>query len=107
MAAPDPDLGDIAVMREQGDLKAYLMSLTGRVPKRAAAPVTPAPEVIEEPKRPGAWPTGTRPATPAAPQDPAAWDQAVHEYRAWTAAGCPDGDFACECGCTPITRRHT
>lgn len=52
---------DIAELRKQGDLSAYLRSLTGRPPLAA-----PAEDVELEPDRPsyhiprrGAWPCGT------------------------------------------------
>ena len=58
---------DIAALREQGDLKAYLLALTGRTP------ATPEP-AIYEPKEPpyhiprkGAWPCGTAPSGPTPP----------------------------------------
>jgi hypothetical protein len=51
----DVDPRDIVAMREQGDLKAYLLSLAGRTP-------TPEPETAEPGyhiPRKGAWPCGT------------------------------------------------
>jgi hypothetical protein len=58
---------DIAAMREQGDLEAYLRGLTGR------SPATPKPAEAEpEPRgfhvpRPGAWPCGTAATGPTPP----------------------------------------
>lgn len=52
------DPADIAAMREQGDLKDFLLSLTGRKPKpepTAQAPAEPAYEIAH----PGGWPIGT------------------------------------------------
>lgn len=59
-----PEPADIAAMREQGDLEAYLRALTGRVPAQ------PKPVKAEQPKpkyhipRPGAWPCGTAASGP-------------------------------------------
>lgn len=53
------DPADIAAMREQGDLKDFLLALTGRapaIPEPAAAEPAPPPYTIP---RPGAWPIGT------------------------------------------------
>jgi hypothetical protein len=98
----DPE--DIALLRAEGDLKAFLLSLAGRPIKRPVTELTPEPE---PPKgSPGSWPVGTRPPAPTAPLPPEAWHRAVHEYRAWLAAGSPSGDFVCACGCTPISQRH-
>lgn len=54
------EIEDIAALREQGDLKAYLVSLTGRpaAPKPApvaAAPVEPGYRIAHT----GGWPIGT------------------------------------------------
>lgn len=61
---------DIAEMRKQGDLKAFLRSLTGRPPAHVPAQRDADP-VDEEPcyhiRRPGAWPCGTA-ATGPTPQ---------------------------------------
>lgn len=53
------DPADITAMREQGDLREYLLSLTGRTPK-------PQPAIEEEPADPGyrvahrgGWPIGS------------------------------------------------
>jgi hypothetical protein len=55
---------DIAAMREQGDLKDFLLSLTGRTPK---------PETVAEPEpagpgyriaHPGGWPIGSAASGP-------------------------------------------
>lgn len=62
---------DIAAMREQGDLHEYLLILAGRPPKppKTPPPVDGEPAVARAPfasphHRPGAWPSGTRPAGP-------------------------------------------
>lgn len=36
----------------------------------------------EEPRRPGAWPAGTRPPGPVASAPPGAWLKALEEYQA-------------------------
>ncbi|WP_428956158.1 hypothetical protein [Streptomyces sp. cg35] len=53
------DSADITAMREQGDLREYLLSLTGRAPKpeSAAAPEPAAPDY--EIAHRGGWPIGT------------------------------------------------
>lgn len=54
-----PAVEDLAVMREQGDLLPYLISLTGRAPAQLkpddAPPAAPSYHI----ERPGAWPCGT------------------------------------------------
>ncbi|MEU9436559.1 hypothetical protein [Streptomyces sp. NPDC048252] len=64
-AQPEP--ADIAAMREDGDLEAYLRALTGRVPKQpkpaAAEPNDPGYHIA----RPGAWPCGTAATGPTPP----------------------------------------
>lgn len=95
---------DIAAMRADGSFQEFLRHQLAAGRKVAAAVQAPTPVVREDGRRAGAWPTGTRPPTALSPQDPAAWEQAVHDYRAWMAAGCPPGDFTCECGCTPGAR---
>lgn len=61
-AQPEP--ADIAAMREDGDLEAYLRALTGRTPAKPK----PAPAERKKPAfhiaRPGAWPCGTAPSGP-------------------------------------------
>ena len=57
------DPADIVAMREQGDLKAYLLALGGRTPaasKPATEPERPAYHI----PRKGAWPCGTAPSGP-------------------------------------------
>lgn len=97
---------DIAELRKQGDFREFLRLRLGTIgpapaPTTPAAPAAPAPAAGH---RPGAWPAGTSRPTPTAPQSAADWEQAVHAYRAWNAAGQPSGDFTCECGCTPGAR---
>lgn len=57
------DPADIAALREQGDLKGYLLSLTGRVPAQPK-PTTPAEAPAIRICRPGAWPHGSRATGP-------------------------------------------
>lgn len=63
------DLDDIAALRGDGDLVAYLLSLTSTAP--AKAPAGPVPEPDDGPEfhipRPGAWPCGTAPSGPTPP----------------------------------------
>lgn len=63
---PTPD--DMAVLKEQGTLVEFLLSTTGRSRKKTRPPSDDAPAIdvpIRDPRhRPGAWPTGTRPAGP-------------------------------------------
>jgi hypothetical protein len=55
------DVDDIAAMREQGDLKGYLLSLIGDAPAKpkpapvAAAPAGPGYRITHK----GGWPIGT------------------------------------------------
>lgn len=60
------DVADIVAMREQGDLKTYLLALGGRTPtapKSAAEPDKPSYHI----PRKGAWPCGTAPSGPTPP----------------------------------------
>jgi len=62
-----PSAEDIAALKADGDLKAYLISLTGRTP---AAPPPAAAEPDKPPyhiPRKGAWPCGTAPSGPTPP----------------------------------------
>jgi hypothetical protein len=98
----DFDETDIHAMRKQGDLRAFLreQQAAGKG-RRDAKPVKVTPAVPGH--RPGAWPTGTSPPGPVAPQPPEAWAAAAEEHRAWMRAGSPPGQYRCECGCTPPT----
>lgn len=52
------DTTDIAAMREQGDLKSFLLTLAGQTATKSKSPVEdekPAYHIA----RPGAWPCGT------------------------------------------------
>lgn len=65
MTGPNPE--DIAALRADGDLTAYLISLTGRAPAKPK-PVAPAPpEPAYHIPRKGAWPCGTAPSGPTPP----------------------------------------
>lgn len=61
----EPEVADIVAMREQGDLKAYLLSLGGRTPtpERDTEPAKPPYHI----PRPGAWPCGTAATGPTPP----------------------------------------
>ena len=61
----DIDPADIVAMREQGDLKAYLLSLGGRTPQ-APADTEPTKPPYHIPRK-GAWPCGTAPSGPTPP----------------------------------------
>lgn len=98
----EPTIEDIAAMRRDGSFRDFIRHATGRPPVPAVRPEDPAgPAQAETGRRPGAWPAGTRPSPPARQVPAALWEQAVQEYRAWMAAGCPPGDATCQCGCTP------
>jgi hypothetical protein len=60
----DIDPRDIVAMREQGDLKAYLLSLAGRTP--TPGPTEPEPAAYHIPRK-GAWPCGTAASGPTPP----------------------------------------
>ena len=92
------DPADIAALRADGDLAAYLRSLTGGQPPAAPKPPEPEPEIPAHAV--GAWPiSGPLPR----PQfHPAEVDRAVAEYRAWELDGRPGCNTTCECpNCTP------
>ncbi|MFF5473383.1 hypothetical protein [Streptomyces achromogenes] len=62
MTGPDPE--DIAALRADGDLTAYLISLTGRTPATPKpADAEPEPPTYHIPRK-GAWPCGTAPSGP-------------------------------------------
>lgn len=66
--AEQPTVEDIAELRAQGDLHAYLLGLLGRTPEkppatRRAEPETPGYHI----PRKGAWPCGTAPSGPTPP----------------------------------------
>lgn len=92
------DPADIAALRADGDLVAYLRSLTGR--PAPAPPKTPEPEPEIPRARPGAWPiSGPLPRPTFAAVEV---DRAVAEYRAWELDGRPACDTTCECpNCRP------
>ncbi|MEV5944648.1 hypothetical protein [Streptomyces sp. NPDC051994] len=89
---------DIAALRADGDLVAWIRSLTGRPAPAEPKPPDPEPEIPRE--RPGAWPIS---GPVARPQFPAAEvDRAVAEYRAWELNCRPACTTTCECpNCTP------
>lgn len=80
---------DIAALRKEDDLKAYMRSLlrptqkTGTPPKRKPKRAWGAVPIPADHK-PGQWPPGTSPPGPAPERHlpPEAWQQAVDDYRA-------------------------
>jgi hypothetical protein len=98
---------DIAEMRRDGSFQEFLRHQLAAGRRIPVAVQAPAAAVSEPGHRPGAWPTGTRPPAAVTAGTTEEWQQAVHDYRAWNAAGCPPGDFTCECGCNPGIRPHT
>lgn len=80
----DFDIDDIAAMRKQGDLRAFLRSRISKGPK------TPQVAAAKPPPghKPGAWPEGTRPVRrgdPRANWGPE-WDAALDDIRQHIAA---------------------
>jgi hypothetical protein len=63
------DAADIAALREQGDLKDYLLSLTGRAPKSKPAPLAAVPDPAYRITHVGGWPLGTAATGPTPPPD--------------------------------------
>lgn len=61
----DVDSADIVAMREQGDLKAFLLSLAGRTPTTGQN-TEPEKPPFHIPRK-GAWPCGTAPSGPTPP----------------------------------------
>ena len=93
---------DIATLRQQGDLEGFLQALTGRA--RAHRPAAAPQDAPAPPRsRPGAWPAGCQRPGPPSPIPEAVVRAAVDDYRAWVAAGSPDGPVHCDC--TPC-RHH-
>ncbi|MFH8531575.1 hypothetical protein ACH4GE_24530 [Streptomyces tendae] len=63
---------DIAALREQGDLKDYLLSLVGRAPAKAAKPkpaLAAVPAAGYRIAHTGGWPLGTAATGPTPPPD--------------------------------------
>lgn len=78
----DFDTEDVAAMRRQGDLRAFLREQLAAGRARRSQVPTPTPPRPTG-RRPGAWPPGTRPPGPAPTTGtPAQWQQAVDDYRA-------------------------
>jgi hypothetical protein len=98
---------DIAELRRQGDFREFLRLQFGAPDAPPRPPAARAPAPAPTTGRPGAWPTGTKPPEPTRIGTPEQWAQAVHDYRAWLAAGKPDTPIRCECGCTPGIRQET
>lgn len=61
---------DIAAMREQGDLKDYLLSLVGAAPAKPKPPMlTAVPDPGYRIAHVGGWPLGTAASGPTPPPD--------------------------------------
>ncbi|MET9521476.1 hypothetical protein [Streptomyces coeruleorubidus] len=63
------DPADIAAMREQGDLKDYLLSLAGRTPSKPKPNLAAAPDPGYRITHTGGWPLGTAATGPTPPPD--------------------------------------
>jgi hypothetical protein len=63
------DPADIAALRADGDLKDYLLSLTGRAPARPKPTLTAVPAPAYRITHPGGWPLGTAATGPTPPPD--------------------------------------
>lgn len=104
------EVEDVAAMKREGDLSAYLRNQIRAGRDRRSKPA-PAPAPRPPGYRPGAWPTG---ASPPDPQPPDAWTpewtQALDEYRQWlSTADHPELDHPTTarqiCGCPACTPR--
>ncbi|MFF0588493.1 hypothetical protein ACFYWD_21250 [Streptomyces sp. NPDC003781] len=60
---------DIAALREQGDLKDYLLSLVGRAPAKPKPALTAVPAAGYRIAHTGGWPLGTAATGPTPPPD--------------------------------------
>ena len=65
------DIDDIAAMRQDGDLKSYLLSLVGNAPVEAPAKptLTAVPTPAYRITHTGGWPLGTAATGPTPPAD--------------------------------------
>lgn len=95
------EIEDVAAMKREGDLGAYLRGQirAGRDRRIKPAPVKPA---APPGHRPGAWPSGTSPPGPL-PNRGADWTHALDRYRAGQGS---DRD-PCHCGACDITNHDT
>lgn len=64
-----PEIEDIAAMREQGDLKGYLLSLIGETPAKPKPALTAVPAPAYRIAHVGGWPLGTAASGPTPPPD--------------------------------------
>jgi hypothetical protein len=95
------DREDIAALLAQGDLGEFL-----KVQESAGALESPPEAVQEAPRRPGAWPAGTRPPGPPPPIPEHVVQTAVEEYRAWLRGERPHDPIRCDCQpCQAIAQR--
>jgi hypothetical protein len=63
------DPADIAALRADGDLKDYLLSLTGRTPAKPKPTLTAVPSPAYRIAHTGGWPLGTAATGPTPPAD--------------------------------------
>lgn len=101
MTAMDFTAEDIAELRRQGDLLAFIREMAAS--RTTQAPHSPTAEPVEAPRtdRPGAWPAGTSRQGPRRTFTPEEVQAAIEEYRHWDSNGRPAGTYHCDCGCTP------
>lgn len=92
----DFDPADIAAVHAEGDLPRLLREEIAKGRSRREKP-RPIPKPSTTGRRPGAWPSGTRPPDPPPPIPPAEVDRAIAEYRQWLAHGQPAGAYRCDC----------
>ncbi|MDX2528004.1 hypothetical protein [Streptomyces europaeiscabiei] len=67
MNQPTPE--DIAAMRADGDLKSYLLALTGRTPANPKPALAAVPDPGYRITHTGGWPLGTAATGPTPPPD--------------------------------------
>ena len=63
----EPTAEDIAALREQGDLKGYLLALAGRTPAKPKPALTAVPAPAYRIAHVGGWPLGTAATGPTPP----------------------------------------
>ncbi len=91
----DASRDDIAAMRRQGDLRAYLRAQIAAGATRRdhkPQPATPRPG-----HRPGAWPAGSQPPAAPPPIPDTVARAALADHARWFADGQPPGDQTCHC----------
>ena len=63
----EPTAEDIAALREQGDLKGYLLALAGRAPAKPKPALVAVPDPGYRIAHAGGWPLGTAASGPTPP----------------------------------------